>query len=98
MKGPRWGLLVVGASFLPACQPSLKEDECIALLDRYTEKVIEQARPSTSPAERSRLLLAARKKAELDPEFAECAERVSRRQFECAMAANSADQIERCLL
>ena len=83
---------------LSGCGRSLEEPECVKLLDRYTDKVIDQARPSASTAERRELTLAARKKAELDPEFAECSNRVTRSQFECAMAADSADQIERCLL
>ncbi len=86
------------ACLLSGCRPPLDESECIRLLDRYTDKVIDQARPSASTAEHRELMLAARKKAELDPEFAECTDRVSRSQFECAMEAQSADQIERCLL
>lgn len=73
-------------------------DECTTLLDHYTEKVIDQARPSASQAERSALILEARQKSKLDPEFSACANRVSRAEFECAMQAVNADQIERCLM
>lgn len=95
-----WSLSVffVPVCFLFGCGPRLEEPECVKLLDHYTDKVIDQARPSASTAERRELTLAARKKAELDPDFAECSDRVSRSQFECAMEAESADQIERCLL
>lgn len=84
--------------FLSSCQKPLEEGECLDLLDRYTDRVIEQSRPSTPRARRAELQKQARKKAQLDPEFARCARAVSRTQFECAMAAGTADQIERCLI
>ncbi len=81
-----------------ACGPRLSEEECRTLLDKYTEKVIDQAKPSLSQGERIEKQQQARKMAELDPEFAKCASEVSRSAFECAMRANNADEIERCLL
>ena len=81
-----------------ACQEPLSSEECQDLLTHYTEMQIEQARPSTSTRERLELKRAAQTKAQLDPEFARCSSAVSRTQFECAMQAPSADQIERCLL
>ena len=86
------------ALILVGCGRPLNDEECTRLLDRYTEKVIDQARPGASQAERSELVLEARQKAALDPEFAECSRRVSRNEFECAMKAGNADQIERCLM
>jgi hypothetical protein len=70
----------------------------LRLLDKYTDAVVDQARPSASSAERSDLQQKARQKAATDPEFALCSRRVSRRQFDCAMAAPNADEMERCLL
>ncbi len=68
------------------------------LLERYTEKQIDQARPSASGRERMQLLRSVRVKARLDPDFASCVDQLNRSQFECAMAAHNADQMERCLL
>lgn len=97
--GARFRLaLLLASSTLVACQEPLSEDECLTLLDRYTDKVIDQARPDTGQAERDELIQEARKKAKLDPAFAECSSRVSRSDFLCAMDAGSADQIERCVL
>ncbi len=93
-----WCVVLAASFLLSGCGRPLSEQECVELLDRYTEKVIEQARPSTSQAERSELVLEARQKAKHDPQFAECRVRVSRADFECAMRAGNADQIERCLL
>lgn len=80
------------------CGKPLSQEECGTLLDHYTEKVIDQARPKASRAERSELVFEARQKAQLDPEFSACSSRVSRNEFECAMQAVNADQIERCLM
>lgn len=84
--------------FITGCGKPLSEEECGALLDHYTGKVIDQARPKATRAERSELILEARQKAKLDPEFSACSSRVSRNEFECAMQAVNADQIERCLM
>lgn len=91
-----WVLVLCAASW--GCQPRINEAECLQLLDRYTDKVIDQARPKAGQAERMDLLQQARKLAQQDPEFGECSSRVSRRAFACAMEAHNADQIERCLL
>lgn len=97
---PRWSTCAwfPCALFGIACAEPLSEAECFDLLDRYTDKVVDQARPGASSAERSELQLQARQKALLDPEFSVCSAAVSRAEFECAMAANTADDIERCLL
>lgn len=81
-----------------SCRPALSEHECLKLLDHYTDKQIDQARPSTRAAERPALIDQARARALTDPEFRNCSAQVSRRAYECAMAADSADAIERCLL
>ena len=90
--------LVVGALLLTSCGKPVTQSECDQLLQRYTEKVIDQARPSTNQAERLELIAKTRQAAKIDPAFATCTQQVSRTEFECAMAANNADEIERCLL
>lgn len=90
-----WGLFVLAAS---ACGPKLSQEECHELLDKYTEKVIDQGKPSLSQGERIEMKQQARRLSELDPEFAKCSDEVSRSEFECAMQANNADEIERCLM
>jgi len=67
-------------------------------LDHYTERQVEQARPSTNARGRIELQQEAQKKALTDPEFERCPQVVTRAQYDCAMLAHSADQIERCLL
>jgi hypothetical protein len=93
----RVAILLFSFAFL-GCGERLSEDECLRLLDRYTDKVIDQARPGAGQAERAEMIQEARRKAKIDPAFAECSARVSRTDFQCAMDAKDADQIERCLL
>lgn len=81
-----------------ACSPSATERDCWELLDLYTEKVIDQARPLTDPHERAKLKAMAREKARRDPEFRSCPGRVNLTQVRCAKAAASADEMERCLM
>jgi hypothetical protein len=93
--------LLLSASFLAliSCGKRLSDVECDTLLDHYTSKLVTNENPNASPfliAEKQRL---ARELAHREPkfEFDYCDERVSRRQFDCAMAALDVDSIERCL-
>ena len=94
-----WGawLLLLGTA-TSGCRPALSQDECDQLLERYTDKLIDQTRPSATPGEHAKLISETREAAARDPLFARCALEVSRSQFECAMAAPNVDSIERCLL
>ena len=106
--GRRWGtgrLLaaavcgVFASVQLPGCQTKLSRRECELLVDRYVELLLQSRNPDASLAERIRLQAEARARAARDPRFGRCGERISRRAYECAMQeANSADELERCLL
>jgi hypothetical protein len=92
-------------AFLSSCAVSTlgcgkrpSHDECTALLDHYVELLVNSDRPGTNAAELHKLQILARDKAKEDPEFAQCTERVSRRELDCAMSAANADVLEQCLL
>jgi hypothetical protein len=89
------GLILLGVT---GCGKPLDRAECEALLDRYTELLVRSDRGPTTAAEVVKLKAAARARAERDPSFNECPSRVSRRAFECAMAAENVDRLEQCLL
>ena len=91
-------LLGLGLLCVSACGKPPTHDECDALLDHYVELLVSSDRPGTSAADLHKLKLQAREKAKVDPEFAECKNRVSRHAFECAMSAPNADVLEQCLL
>ena len=94
----RAALLIFGLLSVNACGKPPTHDECDALLDHYVELLVSSDRPGTSAADLHKLKLQAREKAKIDPEFAACSDRVSRRAFECAMSAPNADVLEQCLL
>jgi hypothetical protein len=85
---------------LSACGKPLNDDDCYTLLDRYTELLIKSQDPKTPAHQIASLQQRARELAKNDPvyEFSACSKKVSRRNFECAMAAPSADEMERCLI
>jgi hypothetical protein len=80
------------------CGKRLETSECKLLLDHYVELLLRDDRPKSSAGEVLRLQQEARKKAERDPAFLECTNRVSRRSFDCAMDAQDANRLEQCLL
>jgi hypothetical protein len=80
------------------CQRPLTQAECHELLDRYVELLVRSDRPGTTKERVLELKLEAREKARQSAEFQTCPERVARAAYECALKANTADQIERCLL
>ena len=99
LRGVRTGAWLLGCSLLiPACGKRPSHVECEALLDHYVELLVRSDRPGTNAAELQKLQQQAREKAKVDPEFAACTERVSRRELECALRASNADVLEQCLL
>jgi hypothetical protein len=80
------------------CDEPPDHRECQRLLDHYVELLLREDRPGTSAGELLRLQQEARRKAERDPAFHECSERVSRRELDCAMRAQDANKLEMCLL
>jgi hypothetical protein len=94
----RRAALCVGVLLATGCGKRLQASECDQLLDHYVELLLRDDRPKSSAGEVVRLQQEARKKAERDPAFLECRERVSRRAFACAMDAQDANKLEQCLL
>jgi hypothetical protein len=88
------------AALLGACGKPLDAAECDRLLDRYTERLVLQEQPDSTPEELAHRMRQARELAHRDDvfEFDRCASLVSRRQFECAMSAPTVDDFERCLI
>lgn len=95
----RWvSLSMLALLAATGCGKRLEAPECHQLLDHYVELLLRDDRPKSSAGEILRLQQEARKKAQRDPAFHECSARVSRRSFDCAMAADDANRLEQCLL
>jgi hypothetical protein len=91
------GCALVAAS-LVGCDRPLSADECTQLLDHYTELLVKTQSPGVTEEQLARAQREARAKASASRDFAHCNIKVSRRQFACAMAAPTVDEVERCLL
>lgn len=83
-----------------ACEHKLERAECTKLLDRYTELLVKEEEPGAEPERIAQAQARARATAEKDQrfEFASCASRVARSQYECALTAPNVDAVERCLV
>jgi hypothetical protein len=86
-----------------ACQKKIQPDECDKMLDRYIDMVV-AADPATKnlPPEQAsavREMKKAVKKAEASYSHVQtkCASDVTRKEYDCAMAAKNADEWEACI-
>jgi hypothetical protein len=89
---------VAVALTLMGCREPLSDSECSRLLERYTELLVRSDREDVTAVELERLKAQALARARREPAFAECSSKVSRRAYECAMAAENVDRMEQCLL
>jgi hypothetical protein len=83
---------------LLGCRQPLTVTECESLLQRYTELLVRSDRADASEAELQRLKAAALSRARGEAAFRQCPKAVSRRAYDCAMAADHVDRMEQCLL
>ncbi|MCA9629260.1 MAG: hypothetical protein KC766_16415 [Myxococcales bacterium] len=91
-------LVTAAAASSAGCSQPIEQRECDQLLDRYTEFLMHDQEPDVAFEEVRRRQHEARAKASTSPEFATCSDRVTRRQYECAMQAPNADRLEQCLV
>lgn len=91
---------MLALGLLTGCGQPLSADECDSLLDHYTKKLVLEEHPKTEAQEVHRKQEEARELAHRDPvyEFEQCPKKVSRRQFRCAMSAETVNSIEQCLV
>lgn len=97
--GPgRTVLLLVALAVSSVSCRRLSDTECHQLLSRYLDLLANSDRPDAKQEERQRMHQRADEMAQRDPEFARCSAKVSRAEFECAMAAPTTDAFEQCLM
>jgi len=92
-------ILVGGAIVLSSfgCKPKVTSVECETLLDRYARLVVTETYPDASPDRVSVEEQRERGEARGDDAFKNCSSEVSRTEFDCAMRAETADTLEKCL-
>ncbi len=86
------------AACLTACAKPVDQVECDQLLTHYVDLLVRNEQPDVHFEEVRKKQSQALTKAQTDPQFAQCTEQVSRRQFDCAMAATNPDVMEQCLV
>jgi len=91
---------LTAATLAVGCGRRLDDAECHDLLDHYTALLAREEDPDVSPAHIAELQTKARAVARNEKrfDFAACPSRVSRNEYECAIAAPSVDAVERCLV
>jgi len=92
-------MLVTGAIVLLSldCRPKVTSNECETLLGRYARLVVTEAYPDASADRVSLEEQRERREARGDDAFKNCSSEVSRAEFNCAMRAETADALEKCL-
>jgi hypothetical protein len=89
--------VVAAATAAGACKPKASPVQCDRLIERYAELVVREKMPDASAevvkTEQEREKVEARG----DDAFKNCPSEVSRAEFDCAMAASTADAFEKCL-
>ena len=99
MRAPAKALISFVLGVCGGCSPPPNAAECEALLERYTGMLVKEENPDILPEDVRLLQQAARSTAKHDArfEFDACADKISRRQYDCAMSAPNVDSVERCL-
>jgi hypothetical protein len=89
--------LAASVAVLPACRQKVSAAQCEALVARYAELVVREKMPDAPleivRAEQKRV----RDEASGDEGFRNCTTEVGPREFDCAMAAETPDVVEKCL-
>jgi hypothetical protein len=96
-------MLVLASPLLPACHKKIKPEECVAMLDRYIDMVVagDPALRNLPPGQSQAVheMRKAAKKAEASYVHVQtqCESEVTRKEYDCAMAAKNADEWEACI-
>lgn len=92
-----FSLVVLGLGVYRRFSAHPTREQCEALLERYVTHIAHAVDPKPSAsalAERRRL---AREAAEKNSSFSACTQEMTMAEHTCAMQANDADALERCL-
>ena len=89
--------IAASVALLGGCKKKITPAQCEELLDRYATLVVtakmKDAPPEKVKAEQAR----EREEARNDDDFKNCTNEISTEDLACAMAATTADAVEKCL-
>jgi hypothetical protein len=84
-------------ALMPACQGKVTAAQCDTLVARYAELVVREKMPSAPREEVRAEQKRVRQEATGDENFRNCTTEVRPSEYECAMAAETPDAMEKCL-
>lgn len=95
-SGP-WVLLATLVASTSGCKAKASATQCDQLLDRYATLVVTEKFADASAAQIQKEQQREKEAAHGDDSFKNCSSEVSQAEFECAMRAQTADALEKCL-
>lgn len=88
---------VVTAHYADRIMADATPEQCAALLDRYVAHRARAVQPEIGDSAIASQQRQARDRVKGWKAYADCPDRLTRSQVECAMQSNNADEFERCL-
>jgi hypothetical protein len=85
------------ASLGAGCKKKVTQPQCEELLDRYATLVVKERFKDAPPEKVKAEQVRERDEARSDDDFKNCTSELSTEDYACAMAATTADALEKCL-
>ena len=90
-------LLRMALLLVASCKEKVVQSDCEKLIDRYATLVVNERDRDASASTIKSEQAAFREEAKGDENFQSCVTKITRAEFNCAMAARTADAFEKCL-
>jgi hypothetical protein len=90
-------LLLTALLLVASCKEKVAQPDCEKLIDRYATLVVTERDRDASASTIQSEQAVFREEAKRDENFQSCVTKITRAEFDCAMAARSADAFEKCL-
>lgn len=85
------------SSGLSGCKQKIDANQCTALIDRYATLVVRERFPDAPPEQIRAEQEREQREARGDDNFRSCESGITRKEFDCAMAAKETVAFEKCL-
>ena len=90
-------VVLVGLVALSSCSKKVTPDQCDAILGRYAELVVRETKPDAGADVIKKEQDREKAAAASDDAFRNCTSQIEPADYDCAMKAKSADELEKCL-
>lgn len=82
---------------LASCSKKVTQDQCDAILSRYAEMVVRESKPDAGAEAIKAEQEHEKAEAKSDDAFRNCTSQIEPADYDCAMKAKTADELEKCL-